>query len=63
MIALSPTNTCDPWTVHSAKNFEKFAGDTKQLTEVQLAILQILKNDGAMEPTTLSEKLGQNMEL
>lgn len=63
MIALSPIKTCDPWAVHSAKNFEKFAGNTKQLTQVQSAILQILKTDGAMEPTTLLAKLGSNMEL
>jgi hypothetical protein len=63
MIALSPIKTCDPWAVHSATNFEKFAGDTKQLTEVQSAILRILKSYGSMEPTTLLEKLGSNMEL
>jgi hypothetical protein len=63
MIALSPMKTCDPWAVHSAKSFEKFAGEAKQLTEIQAAILQILKKDGAMEPATLLEKVGSTMEL
>jgi hypothetical protein len=63
MVALSPMKTCDPWAVHSAKNFEKFASDTTQLTQVQSAILQILKTDGEMEPTTLLERLGRNMQL
>jgi len=63
MIVLSPIKTCDPWAVHSAKNFEKFAGDTKQLTQVQSAILQMLTTEGAMEPVTLLQKLGNNMEL
>lgn len=63
MIALSPIKTCDPWAVHSAKNFEKYAGDTKQLTEIQSAILKTLKNAGSLEPSELLEKLGSNMEL
>jgi hypothetical protein len=63
MVALSPMKTRDPWAVHSAKNFEKFASDTTQLTQVQSAILQILKTDGEMEPTTLLERLGRNMQL
>ena len=63
MVALSPIKTCDPWAVHSAKNFEKFSGDTKQLTQAQSAILQILKTDGPMEPETLLKRLGHNMEL
>ena len=63
MVALSPLKTCDPWAVHSAKNFEKFAGDGKQLTPVQSKILQILKVDGPIEPEMLLEKLGGNMQL
>ncbi len=62
MVALSPMKTCDPWAVHSAKSFEKFTGETKQLTQVQEKILQILRQDGAMEPDTLLEKLGSNMQ-
>ena len=63
MVALSPLKTCDPWAVHSAKNFEKFAGDSKQLTQLQSEMLQILKTDGPMEPETLLKKLGSNIDL
>jgi len=63
MIALSPIKTCNPWAVHSAKNFEKFSGNSQRLTEVQSKILQILTTNGALEPTALLERLGNNMEL
>jgi hypothetical protein len=63
MIALSPIKTCDPWAVHSAKSFEKFTGNTKQLTQVQTEILELLQAHGAMEPETLLKRLGHNMEL
>ena len=63
MVALSPMKTCDPWAVHSAKSFEKHTGNTKQLTQVQTEILQILHSLGAMEPETLLKRLGHNIEL
>ncbi len=63
MVALSPVKTCDPWAVHCAKGFEKFTGDTKQLTPIQSEILQILNAHGSMEPDTLLEKLGGTMQL
>lgn len=63
MIALSPMKTCDPWAVHSAKNCEKFGGDTQQLTSIQSEILKILKDDGPMEPSALQEKLGSHMQI
>ncbi len=63
MVALSPIKTCDPWAVHSAKSFEKFAGNKKQLTQIQTDILKILHVHGAMEPETLLKWLGHNMEL
>jgi hypothetical protein len=63
MVALSPIKTCDPWAVHSAKNFERLAGDKKQLTPLQAEILEKLKVHGAMEPVTLLAKLGVNMQL
>lgn len=63
MVALSPMKTCDPWAVHSAKTFEKFAGETKHLNQIQSNILQILKEEGSMEPATLLEKLGGNILL
>ena len=63
MVALSPMKTCDPWAVHSAKSFEKLASNPAPLTQVQTTILQILKEDGAMEPETLLEKLGDKLQL
>jgi hypothetical protein len=63
MVALSPIKTCDPWAVHSAKTFEKYAGDKKQLTPSQAEILEKLKVHGAMEPGMLLEKLGGNLQL
>ena len=63
MVALSPMKTCDPWAVHSAKNFEKYAGETKHLTQVQSEILRILKAEGSMEPATLLKELGGNIQL
>ena len=63
MVALSPIKTCDPWAVHSAKSFEKFAGNTKQLSQIQTNILKILHVHGAMEPENLLKWLDHNMEL
>ncbi len=63
MVALSSLKTCDPWAVYSAKNFENFSGNKKQLTQVQSEILQLLKAEGAMEPETLLERLGGSMQL
>jgi hypothetical protein len=63
MIVLSPMKTCDPWAVHSAKSCEKFAGDAKQLTQVQTEILRILGADGPMEPETLLARLDGGMQL
>ena len=63
MVALTPIKTCDPWAVHCAKNFENFAGNAKQLTEIQAEILRILKVEGAMEPAALLAKLGGTLQL
>lgn len=61
--SVSTIKACDPWATHSAQNFEKFAGDTAQLNQNQSDILNILKNDGPMEPTMLLKKLGRNIPL
>ena len=58
MVALSPIKTCDPWAVHSAKTYEKHAGNERSLTPLQKAILRILKDEGPLEPTALQRKLG-----
>ena len=38
MDALSPVKTCDPWAVHSAKSFEKYAESALTLTPIQSEI-------------------------
>jgi hypothetical protein len=57
MVALSPMKTCDPWAVHSAKTYEKHAGNERLLTSLQMAILRTLKDEGPLEPTALQRKL------
>lgn len=57
MVALSPMKTCDPWAVHSAKTYEKHAGDDRPLTPLQEDILRILKAEGPIEPAVLQQKL------
>ena len=57
MVALSPMKTCDPWAVHSAKTYEKHAGDERPLTSLQKNILQILEKEETLEPPALQRKL------
>jgi hypothetical protein len=63
MDALSPVKSCDPWAVHSAKSFEKHAGQMMQLTPIQSEILRILKEEGPMAPLRLLERLGGGLTL
>jgi hypothetical protein len=60
--AVSAVKTCDPWAVHSAKTFEKLAGKDGLLTPRQVAILRLLKSEGAMEPTRVLKKLAGNLQ-
>ena len=63
MEALSPMRTCDPWAVHSAKNFERYSGTQDHLTSLQSKILNILKDTGAIEPLELLRRLGGNLTI
>ena len=56
MDALSPTRTCDPWAVHTAKNCLQ-GNEPAQLNALQAKILAILKERGGIEPPALLEKL------
>ena len=58
MDVLSPTRTCDPWAVHSAKCFEKHAESAPILTPIQSEILLVLKETGGIEPQALLKELG-----
>jgi hypothetical protein len=60
---LSPLKTCDPWAVHSAKNFEKNFGENRSLTLIQSQMLTLLEENGAMEPKQLLAELGSAMQL
>ncbi len=54
MDAMSPTRTCDPWAVHSAKNCERFS--PTELTPVQDRLLAAISRDkGMTRPDLLAE--------
>lgn len=59
MDALSPTRTCDPWAVHSAKQLGSQAGGL-QVNPVQERILKILAETGGIEPHDLARRLDVN---
>jgi hypothetical protein len=56
MDRLSPPRTCDPWAVHTARSFKGGADD--MLTEVQLRLLNLLRDSGGLTPRALAEQLG-----
>ncbi len=56
MDALSPARACDPWTVYSAKSFEKHTGELA-ITELQTQILEILKETGGLPRPELLDQL------
>ncbi len=56
MDALSPTRTCDPWAVHSAKTLQKEAGTTS-VNPTQAQILQYLQESGGAEFPWIVERL------
>ncbi len=58
MDALSPLKTCDPWAVHSAKNFDAQMGGQATLTEQQQEILRILQETGGLERHELVQRIG-----
>ena len=53
---LSPSRTCDPWAVHSAKSFMKVSGKPR-VNETQAKILEIIGETGGAERSTLCERL------
>jgi hypothetical protein len=57
MDALSPTRTCDPWAVHSAKQLGDKTGGL-QTNPAQTKILEILAETGGIEPGDLARRLG-----
>jgi len=57
MDILSPVKACDPWAVHSAKTFLKEQGRKLQFNQLQQKILELLREQGPIEPGKLSEHL------
>jgi hypothetical protein len=57
MDALSPTRTCDPWAVHSAKQLGDKVGGL-HTTDLQDKILEVLADTGGIEPGDLAKRLG-----
>ena len=51
---LSPTRTCDPWAVYTAKSF---SGTDAVLNETQTKILEILEKTGGVEIAVLADML------
>jgi hypothetical protein len=57
MDLLSPVKACDPWSVYSAKTFLKKQGHEPQFNQLQQKILELLREQGPVEPCNLSERL------
>ena len=57
MVVLSPSKSCDPWAVHSAKSFERVQGGRIQLSDLQKMILDVLQETGGVAPTALADRL------
>ena len=60
MDTLSPTRTCDPWAVHSAKTLEQ-SGAAVTLTTTQSEILSLLRETGGAEPGYVADRLSISM--
>jgi hypothetical protein len=56
MDALSPTRTCDPWAVHSAKQLGEKTGGL-HTNQIQDQILKVLADTGGIEPGDLARRL------
>jgi hypothetical protein len=57
MDALSPTRSCDPWAIHSAKRLEAAGSQGLQLNEIQSRIIDFLRNAVEAEPADMRKNL------
>ncbi|MFH1134720.1 MAG: hypothetical protein V1816_01395 [Pseudomonadota bacterium] len=57
MDALSPSRTCDPWAVYSARGCLEGNDGPPVLNPLQVRILAILRETGGIEPPLLVERL------
>ena len=60
MDLLSPVRACDPWSMHSAKSFEKHS-KTEVITPLQSRIMDILEKTGGITTRDLLKKLGEDL--
>ncbi|MGC8658226.1 MAG: hypothetical protein ACP5U1_04060 [Desulfomonilaceae bacterium] len=60
MDALSPTRTCDPWAVYTAKSISEKNSGPVQLNEIQNKIIQVLTETGGVEFSELVQRVGAN---
>ena len=58
MDALSPTRTCDPWAIYTAKSISEKNSGPLQLNEIQTKILSVLEETGGVEFPVLVERIG-----
>lgn len=58
MQALSPARACDPWAVRSAQSLSQLDEDYSKLSEIQVNILQVLRETGGIEREVIARKLG-----
>ena len=58
MDVLSPTRTCDPWAVYTAKSISDKNSGQVQLNEIQTRIIEILKDSGGLEFSELVGRVG-----
>lgn len=57
MDALSPTRTCDPWAVYTARSCASGTIDESRINPLQAKILEILRETGGIQPPHLAERL------
>lgn len=54
----SPTTTCDPWAIYTAKSISEKNSGPLQLNEIQTKILSVLEETGGVEFPVLVERIG-----
>jgi hypothetical protein len=58
MQALSPARACDPWAVRSAQTLSEMDDEYSELNQIQLDILEVLRETGGVEAFVIAQKLG-----
>lgn len=61
MQALSPARACDPWAVRSAQTLSNMDDEYSELSQIQTAILEVLRETGGEEAIVIAQKLGIRM--